>query len=246
MITVRSIITEALSRANLVSRRQTPPADMVESAFRLLKGVASKYSNDNLLTFLTAEKKHVLDKREFIIGEFEDVPLEYLTLDIECPRIQKVNKVYWHTTDPTGLGNYVELKFASPDDFDSYPDGAAIYTAQPINDLQIILKTKLMVDPRIELKIMYNRKWKLDLDDELRIPEQFTELFTVALTHALALAFPRLSTEQVNLLKTELKDMEDNVRVSSRAVKYVGRTPRPWTGFSRSAFLSGSMFFPEG
>ena len=246
MITVRSIITEALSRANLVSRRRSAPADMMESAFRLLKGVASKYSNDNLLTFLTAEKKHVLDKREFIIGEFEDVPLEYLTLDIECPRIQKVNKVYWHTTDPTGLGNYVELKFASPDDFDSYPDGAAIYTAQPINDLQIILKTKLMVDPRIELKIMYNRKWKLDLDDELRIPEQFIELFTVALTHALALAFPRLSTEQVNLLKRELKDMEDNVRVSSRAVKYVGRTPRPWTGFSRSAFLSGSMFFPEG
>lgn len=245
MITVRALITEALSRSNLVSRRQSASADMVESAFRLLKGIASKYSNDNLLTFLTAQATHVLDKREFVIGEFEDVPLEYLTLDIECPRIQKVNKVYWRSTDTTGLGNYVELKFASPDDFDSYPDGCAVYTAQPINDLQIILKTKLVADSRIELKIMYNRKWKLDLDDELRIPEQFTELFTVALTHALALAFPRLSTEQVNLLKNELKEMEDNVRVSSRAVKYVSRTPVR-TGISRAAFLSGSMFFPEG
>ena len=245
MITVRALITEALSRSNLVSRRQSASADMVESAFRLLKGIASKYSNDNLLTFLTAQATHALDKREFVIGEFEDVPLEYFTLDIECPRIQKVNKVYWRSIDQTGLGNYIELKFASPDDFDSYPDGCAVYTAQPINDLQIILKTKLVADPRIELKIMYNRKWKLDLDDELRIPEQFTELFTVALTHALALAFPRLSTEQVNLLKTELKEMEDNVRVSSRAVKYVSRTPVR-TGISRAAFLSGSMFFPEG
>ena len=130
MITVRALITEALSRSNLVSRRQSASADMVESAFRLLKGIASKYSNDNLLTFLTAQATHVLDKREFVIGEFEDVPLEYLTLDIDCPRIQKVNKVYWRSIDQTGLGNYVELKYASPDDFDSYPDGCAVYTVR--------------------------------------------------------------------------------------------------------------------
>lgn len=245
MITVRALITEALSRSNLVSRRQSAPADMTESAFRLLQGIAGRYSNDNLLSFLVSEAVHPLDKREFVLGEYEDVPGEYMELDVECPRIKKVNRVYWRATDPTGLGNYVELKFASPDDFDAYPDGSAVYTAQPVNDLQIVFKTKLLADPRIEIKIMYNRKWKLDLDDELRIPEQYQELFIVALTCSLAEHFPRLSTEQVKILKDRLKEMEDSVRVSSRAVKYVSRTPVR-TGISRSAFLSGSMFFPEG
>lgn len=245
MITVRALITEALSRSNLVSRRQSAPSDMVESAFRLLVGIAGKYSNDNLLTFLTAEATHVLDRREFVIGEAGEETDGYLPLDLECPLVKKVNRVYWKTTDTTGLGNYVELKYASPDDFDSYPDGAAVYTAQPVNDLQIVLKTKLVVDTRIELKVIYNRKWKLELDDELRIPEQFQELFIVALTCSLAKHFPRLSQEQVNVLKEELKEMEQSVRVSSRAVKYVGRKPVR-IGFSRTAFMSGSMFFPEG
>ena len=60
MITVRSIIVEALNRSNLVSRRQSAPADMVESAYRLLKGIAGKYSNDNLLQFLGRQRGFAL------------------------------------------------------------------------------------------------------------------------------------------------------------------------------------------
>ena len=68
MITVRSIITEALSRANLVSRRQQAPADMFETAYQLLKGIAKRYSDDNLLQFLVSEARHDLDAREFVVG----------------------------------------------------------------------------------------------------------------------------------------------------------------------------------
>ena len=245
MVTVRSIITEALARANLVSRRQSAPADMTESAFRLLRGIASKYSNDNLLQFIVSEVTHDLDSREFVLGEVEEgAESEYLPVDIEAPRIHKVNKVYWHSKQPTDLGNSVELKFASPDDFDAYPDGSGVYTAQPVNDLQIVFKTKLMPSPDIELKITYNRKWNIGLDDELRIPEQYVELFIVALTKALAVAFPRLSNEQVNLLKEELKDMENNVRVSTRAVKYLSRRPLRKC-VNQAAFISGSFLVGE-
>ena len=69
MITVRSILKEALSRANLVSRRQSAPADLEESAFRLFKGIAAKYSNDSLLQFLVADVEHPLDKDELVMGE---------------------------------------------------------------------------------------------------------------------------------------------------------------------------------
>ena len=68
MVTTRSIITEALNRSNLVSRRQTPPADMVETSFRLLRGIASQFSKDNLLQFLVAECNHDLDKNEFVMN----------------------------------------------------------------------------------------------------------------------------------------------------------------------------------
>ena len=83
MITVRSIITEALNRSNLVSRRQTPPADMVESAYRLLKGIAGEFSNDNLLQFLIASVETTFDKREYVLGESEEGVEEYLPVDID-------------------------------------------------------------------------------------------------------------------------------------------------------------------
>lgn len=240
-VTTRSIIVEALSRANLVSRRQSAPADMTESAYRLLRGIAAKYSNDNLLQFLVSEVTHDLDAREFVLGETDaDAEEEYLPVDIVAPRIHKINKAYWHSKEPSDLGNSVELQYASPDDFDAYPDGSAVYTAQPVNDLQIVFKTKLLPSSSIELKITYNRKWDIGLDDTLRIPEQYVELFIVALTKALAVAFPRLSDAQVKLLDTELKEMENNVRVSTRAVKYVSRRPVRRC-VNQAAFISGSF-----
>lgn len=243
MITVRSIITEALNRSNLVSRRQSAPADMTETGLRLLKGIAAKYSNDNLLQFLVDNRTTVLDKQSFVLGETdEDASTEYYEVDVECPKIQKVNKVYWRNIQDNNLATYVELSYASPDDFDAYPIGSGIYTYQPVNDLQGILQTKLLPDERLELKISYNRRWTIDLDDELRIPEQYVELFITALTHKLALTFPRLSTEQVTLLKNELTEMEKNVKTSTRAVKYVSRRPNV-PALNRADFISGRMFF---
>ena len=245
MITVRSIIVEALSRSNLVSRRQTPAADMVETALRLLKGLAAKYSNDNLLQFLISECGDTLDKQEYILGEIDsEHPSEYQTVDITATNIQKVNKMYWRSKTPDGLGSYIELSYASPDDFDGFPEGTGVYTYQSINDLQIVLKTKLRPDTRTEFKVLYNRKWSIDLDDELRIPEQYSELFIVALTHKLALAFPRLSTEQVKLLKDELTEMERNVATATRAHKYVSRSTK-MAAVNRADFYSGRMFFGD-
>lgn len=244
MITVRSIIVEALNRSNLVSRRQTPPADMTETGLRLLKGIAAKYSNDNLLQFLISECGGTLDKQEYVLGDIDaDHPDEYLTVDIAATNIQKVNRMYWRGKGSNGLGSYVELSYASPDDFDAYPDGSGVYTYQPVNDLQIVLKTKLRPDPNTEYKVLYNRKWSIGLDDELRIPEQYSELFIIALTHKLALTFPRLSTEQVKLLKDELTEMEKNVATASRAHKYVSRSTQLRGAVSRADFISGRMFF---
>lgn len=239
MITTRALIVEALNRANIVSRRQSAPADITETAYRLLKGIAAKYSNDNLLQFLVAECSTDLSKNEFVIGDIDESAIdEYLPLDVSARNVQKVNKLYWR--NKSDIGSYIELSYASPNDFDSYPNGAGVYTFQPINDLQIVLKTKLLPDSNTELKIIFNKKWNIGLDDDLRIPEQYVELFIIALTHKLAMTFPRISNEQVTLLKNELTEMEKNIAVATRAIKYVTRKPLAST--SRADFISGRMF----
>ena len=242
MITVRSILKEALSRANLVSRRQSAPADLEESAFRLFKGIAAKYSNDNLLQFLVADVEHPLDKDEFVMGETDGTD-NYREVDLYAKDVQRVNKVYWRASagSPEDRYNFIELLYASPTDFDSYPVGSAVYTAQPINDLQTVIKTKMPVNTNLTLKVNYNRKWNVSLDTELRVPEQYEELFIASLTHALAVAFPRLNNEQVALLKSQLDEIEKNVKTSTRATKYLSRSPNK-LACTYADFLSGNIF----
>ena len=68
---VRSIITEALSRSNVVPRRQPAPGDLVQSAYQLLKGLVSQYNNDNYLSF-TQRQIDVPAKRYIHIYDEED------------------------------------------------------------------------------------------------------------------------------------------------------------------------------
>lgn len=68
--TVRDVITEALARSNLCSRRQQPNGALVENAERLLQGIAADYSNHNLLQFLRKEVKfpECCNEEQYIIG----------------------------------------------------------------------------------------------------------------------------------------------------------------------------------
>jgi len=243
MVTTRSIITEALNRSNLVSRRQSPPADMVETSFRLLRGIAAQYSKDNLLQFLVAECDHDLDRNEFVIGSVDASAPEgtYLPVDMDAPLLGKVTRMYWRPRDPHNMGTWIDLKLTSWEDFDQYPVTSGVFTFQPINDLQAVVKTKLLADQNAEVKVIYNKRWEIGLDDTLRIPEEYVELFTLALTVRLAETFPRLSTEQVTILKEELKGMVNTVKVNTRAIKYVSRNYRRTAGKGMTDFISGEF-----
>lgn len=73
---IRTIITEACTRINLVPRRQAVPGDIVENAFRLLKGIVAKYNYDNLLVWtqksVIVPKSpiiHIYDETDVIKGD---------------------------------------------------------------------------------------------------------------------------------------------------------------------------------
>lgn len=73
---VKTLIDEALNRANIVPRRQTAPGYLEEGALVLLKGIVSQYNNDNYLAFtqcgldLPARQYiHIYDEVDTMAGE---------------------------------------------------------------------------------------------------------------------------------------------------------------------------------
>lgn len=75
--TIRDIITEACIRVNLGSRKQGIRGDIVENAFRHLKGIVAKYNSDNLLSFtqnsfIIPNKSliHIYDQTDMVKGEY--------------------------------------------------------------------------------------------------------------------------------------------------------------------------------
>lgn len=74
--TVRELIIEAATRVNLAPQRNPYPG-VTENAFRLLKGIISKYNNDNLLVWtqnsIIVPKSnliHLYDESDYLKGEY--------------------------------------------------------------------------------------------------------------------------------------------------------------------------------
>ena len=239
MNTIRDIVTEALNRANIVSRRQNAPADMVETAYRLLKGIAAKYSNDNLLQFLRSDVTFTPESMVTTIGSV-DAGISGDSVDVQAADLQNISNVYIQMTDDTRL--YAELLYVKMEDLDSPSYGANIFSWQPISDTKIKFYIRLvLLNLHRPIKIFYNKKWDFNLDSEIRVPEQYIELFNCALTHKLAVTYPRLSAEQTSILKSELSEMENNVMTQNRANKFVRRKSGIVGMSSRESFLSGQF-----
>lgn len=73
---VRSLIQEACTRVNICPRRQAVPGDIVENAYRLLKGIVAKYNSDCLLCWTQksviipkSTLIHIYDETDILKGE---------------------------------------------------------------------------------------------------------------------------------------------------------------------------------
>lgn len=291
---VRSIITEALSRANVVPRRQTAPGDLLMSAYKLLVGIVSKFNNDNFLAFtqmgldLPARTViHLYDKTDTMLGEnnivfetaealssypiteqeYEDgvwgfindgahdrvvysiiklsgegfVQYQWLphpnqdgfnprhqqilqyakAYHVNVPGVSKLNTLNINRNQPYGM---LKLNFVPHADFDSYASSDLLWTFKELSQGEWIIKIKPYIAAQsVKLKLDYNKAVEFDLDTDLRIPDAYVELLTVALTYKLALAYPRMDDAQVERLKTELGDMINNVRTPKADTKQVLR-----------------------
>ena len=285
---IRTIIKEALSRANIVPRRQAAPGDLVESAEKLLHGIVSKYNNDNYLVFsqeqlsLPARKViHIYDEDDTMLGEHnrvyltealllatppteEDVldnvyaiakdrttvfyraikagltpewfceehPDEYdqryqqmlRYVDAYHIHVQNVSKLNTLCINRGQVYGMYKLGFVPRSDFDAYVDGGLFWTYTPLSEGEWVIQVKpYVVSNTQKLRLDYNRGIKFDLDTDLRIPEAYEELLTAALTHALAVKYPRMDDAQIERLKNDVQVMLDNVRTPKADSKMVTR-----------------------
>lgn len=221
-VTIKDIIVESCNRANLVPRKRSIPADMLESSYRLLKGILQKYNFSNYINFAR--------------GSMEIIPTDtIITLDgSDCNSISSVS---WILNENT----YNEMRFLQ---YEQFMNDSDIYTYSwkynDNNEIELYLKP-LFVNGGKKISVYFNKSLNYELNQELKIPEIYIELFTAALTYKLAMTYPRTDPSQVTLLKAELEELERNVKSLISSNKILTREP---TNISnRADFLSGNFLF---
>lgn len=310
---VRTIITEALSRSNLVPRRQAAPGYQVEDAFKLLQGICSKYNNDNYLAFtqstldLPARRViHIYDEIDSLKGEnnlyfdsdtelqgyeltqedadnnvwaflndgqhdtvvysvitistpvgpqyswlphpnqeynarYQDMLKYAKAYHIQVPNVSKLNTLNVNRGSTYGM---LKLNFLPRGEFDSYVANELYWTYTEGAEGEWLIEIKPYVATAgVKLRLEYNKGFKIDLDTDLRIPDAYLELLTVALTHKLAIKYPRLDADHMNRLEKEVATMLDNVRTPKADTKSVKRENDYTGGYSANDVMVGRMFW---
>ena len=151
---------------------------------------------------------------------------ESLKMNHVCVRdVAKINSVYVITPSETPYTIRKELDFVPASKFDSYLNAAPVYTVVEKSEGEWLVKIKpgiAILDRR--LKINYNEAIEFDVDSDLYIPDNYTELLIVALAHKLALQFPRLDDAHMQRLENEVRILVDNVRTPKAITRQIVRS----------------------
>ena len=310
---VRTIITEALSRANIVPRRQPAPGDLVMTAFQLLQGIVSQYNKDNYLSFTQASldlpsKRYIhiygdlntlggennmyfddadqlsayeLTEEDYennvwaMINDGQHLTVIYTVLRIgtpsgpvyqwqphvqdgynpryqemkrycECyhvhvPNVVKLNSLMVNRGDIYGM---LQLNFAPYSEFDAYVNSDLYWTWNDYAEGEWLIEVKpLVASQSNKLRLHYNKGFNIDLDSDIRIPDNYLELLLVSLTHKLAVKFPRLDDAQMIRLENEVNNMLSNVKTPKADAKMVVRENHWDRGYNATDVLQGRMFY---
>lgn len=222
-MTLKDIIIDALVESNLVPRKRVAPADMLESAHRLLQGIMRKYSFANFISYA----------RESL----EIIPTDNV-IELDIPKATSIPNVQYKISDNI----YKNLRFVAFEQFFADP---YIYTYTwkytEDNTIQIILKKEFVSSSNKTIVVYYNTSMNIGLDDEVKMPEIYKELFTTALTYKLAITYPRLSETKIAILKSELESLEKDVTALVSSNKILTRDVSSVSNLD--AFMSGSFIF---
>lgn len=143
------------------------------------------------------------------------------TTNVHIKDVAKISAIHFANKSQQDISelSFVKCNFVPFTDFDNVYDCFA-YTFIEKSENEWILKMKSYPTT---VKMIYNESLEFDLNSELYIPDAYAELLIVALTHRLALRFPRLDSEQMERLKLDLISMQNNVKTPKADAKYIYR-----------------------
>lgn len=148
---------------------------------------------------------------------------EYESMEhVKIRNMAKINTVYLVNQGDRQLA--YELKFVPKQKMDDFVRTAPVYTFVQKSETEWIIYLKpYTASLKYDVKINYNEGIDIDINDDLYIPEAYTELLIVSLAYKLALQFPRLDTNQMDRLQQDMRTMIENVRTPKADVKGVLR-----------------------
>lgn len=148
---------------------------------------------------------------------------EYESMEhVKIRNMAKINTVYLVNQGDRQLA--YELKFVPKQKMDDFVRTAPVYTFVQKSETEWIIYLKpYTASLKFDIKINYNEGIDVDINDDLYIPEAYTELLIVSLAYKLALQFPRLDTNQMDRLQQDMRTMIENVRTPKADVKGVLR-----------------------
>lgn len=158
---------------------------------------------------------------------------------VQVPNISKLNSLNIYRGADLEM---VKVHFLPRDEFDAYAN-SLYWTYTPMAEGEWLLETKQCVTAAPKLKLAYNKGFDVDLDTDLRVPDAYIELLTVALTHKLAIKYPRLDDAQMQRLEREVATMLENVRTPKADTKYVTRETSYPDGYNAHDVMAGRMFW---
>jgi len=205
MFTVKNIINKAYDRTGIHPNLGNPlPAELFKTGLDILKAIVSNFNTRDLLLF--AQNRLTVTPNSKVIKIDYDDP----DIGVKIASIANIIETCTKT----------QLRFTSFNLFDNFYEQEKVYTTRQINDKVWEIEIK-QSSVNKELSIIYNEKLECEMNTEYYAPDEYEELFILALSSKLLTAFARLDGTMKASIDTELDRAVKNIQSKQYNAKLI-------------------------
>lgn len=205
MFTVKNIINKAFDRTGIHPNLGNPlPAELFKTGLDILKGIVSNLNTRDLLLFA--------QNRLTVTPNSKVIKIDYDDPDIGVKIASIANIIETKTK--------TQLRFMPFNLFDNFYEQEKVYTTRQINDKVWEIEIK-QSSVNKELSIIYNEKLECEMNTEYYAPDEYEELFILALSSKLLTVFARLDGTMKESIDTELDRVVKNIQSKQYNAKLI-------------------------
>lgn len=234
--TVRDIIIEAASRANVCPRKKELPEDQFVSCLKLFNGVMEEYSNKNFIDAYKNEVDFSPIQQSVYVGMGDDA-------DVTANDIQLPKKVLYRYS---GQVDWIPMEFIAYENFYSCAYSDFVVSWQPVskNLFKLYFKPRFLQNAPI-VKLIYNLEMKYNDDEQVMLPTPYIELITRELAYKISVKYPRLDPSKQDKLQAEAKDLENSLRGTNASMNILTRGGNAGGGGNLTSYFRSGAFISD-